>query len=377
MTRFRFIHSSDLHLGRRFGNYPEDIRGRLAEARHAAIVSLSAAARDHGAGHVLIAGDLFDTETPSDQVWRQALAEMARAEGIDWWIIPGNHDSLAAEALWDRIRKQTPGNMHLCITAEPVEIAPGAMLLPSPVPSRSPGRDATEWMPDCATPDGSLRIGLAHGGVVTFGSEEDGAETIPPDRAATAGLDYLALGDWHGFVRVADRTCYSGSPERDRFKHQGRGVCLAVTIPAPGAVPEIAEVATGRFGWHDIPLPLTPEQDASDALAGVLPEDGSGRRDTLVRVRASGWIRLPQRMELARAAGEAAPEFGYFELNEADLTTECVPEDLDDIAPGGALRMAADALHEGAEDAAKSAEDRAVAAAALRRLYGYVTEDAR
>ena len=377
MTAFRFIHSSDLHLGRRFGNYPEDIRGRLVEARHAAIDRLSSAARDHGAGHVLIAGDLFDTETPSDRVWRQALAAMAAAENIDWWIIPGNHDSLAAEALWDSVRAQLPGNMHLCDTAEPVEIAPGAMLLPSPVPSRFPGSDATEWMPGRATPDGSLRIGLAHGGIVTFGSEDDGAETIPPDRANSGGLDYLALGDWHGFMRVGDQTCYSGSPERDRFKHQGRGVCLAVTIPGPEAVPEIAEIATGQFGWYDIPLPLTPEQNASDALAGALPEDGPGRRDTLVRVQASGWIRLPQRMELARAAENAAPEFGYFELSDAELATECAPEDLDDIAPGGALRMAAEVLYGDADDAETSAEDRAIAAAALRRLYGYVTEDAR
>ena len=377
MTGFRFIHSSDLHLGRRFGNYPEEIRGRLVEARHAAIDDLAAAARDHGAGHVLIAGDLFDTETPSDRVWRQALAAMAEADSIDWWIIPGNHDSLAAEALWDPVRAALPGKVHLCDAAEPVEIGPGAMLLPSPVPSRFPGRDATEWMPGCATPDGSLRIGLAHGGIVTFGSEDDGAETIPPDRAISGGLDYLALGDWHGFKRVGDRTCYSGSPERDSFKHQGRGVCLAVTVPRAGAVPEIAEIETGRFGWHDIHLPLTPEQDSSDALAGALPEDGSGRRDTLVRVQASGWIRLPQRTELARAAEDVAPEFGHFELNESELKTECAPEDLDDIAPGGALRMAAEILHGDAEEAESGAEGRAVAAAALRRLHGYVTEDAR
>ena len=79
MTEFRFIHSSDLHLGRRFGNLPEDARGRLVEARHAAIGKLADAARDHGASHVLLAGDVFDTETPSDPVWRQALAAMSAA----------------------------------------------------------------------------------------------------------------------------------------------------------------------------------------------------------------------------------------------------------------------------------------------------------
>ena len=373
MTEFRFIHSSDLHLGRRFGTLPEDIRGRLVEARHAAIHSLSAAARQHGANHVFIAGDLFDSETPSDRVWRQALAAMGAAEGIRWWIIPGNHDSLAAEALWDRIRAQAPGCVHLVDVPEPLEIAPGAMLLPSPAPRRFPGRDLTDWMPGCSTPEGHLRIGLAHGGVVTFGSEDDDAETIPPDRAASAGLDYLALGDWHGFVRIGERTFYSGSPERDRFKHQGRGVCLAVTIQGPGAIPEVTEIETGQFDWSEISLPLTPEQDAANAFDAALPMNGTARRDTLLRVRASGWARLAQRMELARAAVEAGPEFGYFEFSDADLGTEYATGDLDEIARGGALRMAAEALYGEAEDAAMGAEDRAVSAAALRRLYSYVT----
>ena len=375
MAGFRFIHSSDLHLGRRFGNFPEGIRGRLVEARHAAIDSLSTAARDHGASHVLIAGDLFDTETPSDRVWRQALAAMAAAEDIQWWIIPGNHDSLAAETLWDLVRAQPPVNLHICDVAEQVEIAPGVVLLPSPVPSRSPGRDATEWMVGCRTPDGSLRIGLAHGGIVTFGSEDDGAETIAPNRAIDACLDYLALGDWHGFMRVGERTFYSGSPERDRFKHPGRGICFAVTLPGRGAEPEVAEIVTGQFDWQDISLELTPKHSAAEALEDILPGKGAARRDTLVRIRASGWIRLPERMELARAAQEAEPEFGYFELTDAELKTECVPEDLDDIAQSGALRMAAEALYRDAEDDAKSAEDRAVAAAALRRLYSYLREE--
>ena len=373
MTEFRFIHSSDLHLGRRFGNFPEHIRGRLVEARHATINVLSGTARNHEASHVLIGGDLFDTETPSNLVWRQALSAMAAAEDIQWWIIPGNHDSLAAEALWDPFRAQSPGNVHLCDAAKPVEITPGAMLLPSPVPSRFPGRDTTEWMTGCPTSEGSLRIGLAHGGIVTFGSEDDGSETISSDRAASAGLDYLALGDWHGYMRIGERTFYSGSPERDRFKHRGRGICLALTIPGPGAVPEVAQILTGRFDWHDVALPLTPEQDPAAALADLLPGDGRARRDTLVRVRASGWTRLPARMELRRAAEDAAPEFGYFELSDAELATECVPDDLDDIARRGALRMAAEALYKDATDGAMSAEDRAVAAAALSRLYGYLT----
>ena len=372
MTVFRFVHSSDLHLGRRFSNLPEDIRGRVAEARHLALDALALAAREHGAQHVLIAGDLFDTETPSERVWRQALAAMAAAEGLQWWILPGNHDSLAAETLWKRFREEAPNGVHLVDAAEPLVIAPRVTLVPSPVSSRFPGRDLTEWMPECTTPEEHLRIGLAHGGVVTFGSEDDGRETIAVDRARSAGLDYLALGDWHGCVKITERTFYSGAPERDRFKHQGRGVCLAVTISGPGAEPLVSEVETGKFDWSEVDLHLTPEQDGAKALSAALPQDGARRRNVLLRVRATGWVGLPQRMALESAIEHASPEFGHLEFVDTKLETECAVEDLDDIATSGALRMAADALYEAARPNMASTRERRVAEAALSRLYGFV-----
>ena len=372
MSGFRFIHSSDLHLGRRFSNLPEDIRGRLVEAHHLAIEALAAAAREHGAGDIFIAGDLFDTETPSERVRRQALAAMGAAQGLRWWIIPGNHDNLSAETLWKRFCDEAPDSVRLVDTSAPVEVVSDVTLVPSPVSSRFPGRDLTEWMPDCTSPEGHLRIGLAHGGVVTFGSEDNGRETIPLDRAHSAGLDYLALGDWHGFMKLTDRAFYSGSPERDRFKHQGRGICLAVTIPGPRAVPQINEVETGKFDWSEVPLHLTPEQDSAEAFAAVLPMDGAGRRDRLLKISATGWVRLPQRMALEAAMEHVLPEFGHFEFSDKELMTECAAEDLDEIASGGALRVAAEMLYEDARKDGASPHDRRVADAALSRLYSFV-----
>ncbi len=377
MSAYRFIHTSDLHLGRKFSNLPEDIRGRLVEARHLAIDALAAAAGEHGATDIFIAGDLFDTETPSERVRKQALAAMGAADGLRWWILPGNHDSLAAETLWSRFSGEAPTSVRVLTTADPVEVAPSVTLLPAPVPSRFPGRDSTEAMAQSASPEGHLRIGLAHGGVVTFGSEDDGRETIPIDRAESAGLDYLALGDWHGFVPLSDRAFYSGTPERDRFKHPGRGICLAVILAGPRAVPEVAQVETGRFDWSETALHLTPEQDAVQAFRAALPEGGPARRDVLLRLRASGWVRLPQRTALETAIADTSPEFGHFVFGDEGLMTECVAEDLNAIATGGALRMAAERLYGQARKEGAGDRERCVADAALTRLYAFVQGEMR
>jgi len=375
MTGFRFLHTADLHLGRRYGGLPEDVRGPLVEARHAVLARLAQAARDHGAEHVLLAGDTFDSATPSERVWRQALAAMAEAADLHWLILPGNHDSLAAEALWQRFRAQAPARVQVIDTAAPLALAPGVALLPAPLPRRAPGRDLTAWMEGAETPPGAMRLGLAHGAVADFaGADETTGGTIPPERAARAGLDYLALGDWHRAQPIGARTWYAGTPERDSFRHAGPGVALAVTLPGPGAAPQVTQMPVGRFDWRAVDLTLTPGHDAGAALAEALPGPGTGRRDTLIRLRLTGRLRPEARAALGAALAEAAPEFMLFEAQDAGLTTEHRIEDLDAIAPGGALRHAAAALQAEAADPARSAAERAIASSALDRLAAYLAE---
>ena len=65
------------------------------------------------------------------------------------------------------------------------------------------------------TPRDAVRVGLAHGSVANRLPEGDAKNEIAEDRATTANLDYLALGDWHGTMEIAPKTWYSGTPEPD------------------------------------------------------------------------------------------------------------------------------------------------------------------
>lgn len=366
----RFLHSSDLHLGKRFGNFAGDLPSRLREARHGVVGRLGHHARAHGATTILLAGDTFDTETPAPDVRRQALAEMRRHAPVRWVILPGNHDSLQATQLWTTLAAEAPDNVVLALEPRPIPLGDGAVLLPCPCTTRRPGRDLSAWMDDAATPDGTVRIGVAHGPVQGFSEEGVASDVIAPDRARRAGLDYLALGDWHGPVAIDPRTRYSGSPEQDRFKHDQPGRALLVTLAGPGASPEVSPLDTGSFTWLRHELHLLVGDDPVPALAALLPDDGQ-RRQTLARVTAIGRSRLAARAALARAIERAAPEFAYLTFDADGLATECEVDDLDGIDRAGALREAADALLAESRDEVRSAREREVAQAALSRLYGY------
>ncbi|MFG1461745.1 DNA repair exonuclease [Xanthobacter sp. DSM 24535] len=367
---FRFLHSGDLHLGKRFGNLPEDLRGRLREARHAVIGRLAEIALKSGASIVLLAGDTFDTETPSSSVLRQALSVMASHATLRWVLLPGNHDSLLAEELWNAIRANLPPNVTLASETAPLPLESGFVLLPAPCNVRRPGRDLTDWMDGAVTPEGSLRVGLAHGPVQTFSEEATGANIIAPDRAARAGLDYLALGDWHGSMRIGERTWYSGTPEPDRFKHSAPGRALLVTVDGPGAPPQVDLMETGSFEWRTAELALLDRDDASAMLASLLPA-APLRRQTLLRILASGRLRVTSRTALDAAFSAVGPEFALAELEVTGLATIVENADLDLIDRAGALRRAAEALLAESRDEQRARAEREVASEALVRLFCY------
>jgi hypothetical protein len=368
----RFLHTADLHLGKPFGRFPEDLRGRLREARHASIGRLAAAARTHGVADVLVAGDSFDTQTPAPATLRQALHAMAADPRLTWWLLPGNHDNLAAGELWSRIVRDAPPNVRPLLSPEPVEMAPGAVLLPAPCTQRRPGRDLTAGLAEIATPAGARRIGLAHGAVRDF-SEDGNPGLIPPDRAETAGLAYLALGDWHGQLKIGARTWYAGTPEAEGFKHAAPPGTLLVTLDA---APEVTPVPTGAFTWASVGLDLLPGADPEARLGPLLPPVAA-RRDTLLRVTATGRTGLAGEAGLLRALGAVEHDFAFLATDRAGLAVDHAPADLDAFGPPGtALRAAADALRVEADDPSLPQVARTAALAALSRLYGFAGDAA-
>ena len=375
---FTFIHTADWQLGKRFGQFRPEIAGALRLARQEVIVKISEAARHTGAQHILVAGDVWDSKTPSNTTLRQPLTIMGEQSDLRWWLLPGNHDPDGADGLWDRIDAIKPQNVHSLRAAEPVEIDPGVFVLPAPWTRIQHGEDLTAWMAGCETPKGALRIGLAHGGVRGFGPHaEDGREIIPPNRTQSAHLDYLALGDWHARAKISPRCFYSGTPEPDRHKVGARGQVLAVTLQM-GQAPTLLDIPTANFDWPHHALTLEPES-AAEQLGRLKTEllEGHPLRRTHVRLDVSGEMTAADWRDFDRFVDEMSGECGSFDVRGTDgVRLVVIAEDIESLDAQGSVREAAEVLATRSRDTDLSKNDRQIASDALRLLFRYAGESA-
>ena len=139
----RFLHTADWQLGKRFGQFEDALAGRLTQARVDVVERIRDAARERGIGHVLVAGDVWDVEQPSESSIRQPLAIMGEDPDIRWWLLPGNHDPARAHGLWSRVADIKPDNVELLLDGEPREMEAGVSLLSAPWTSKPAGRGSS------------------------------------------------------------------------------------------------------------------------------------------------------------------------------------------------------------------------------------------
>ncbi|MFZ9606283.1 MAG: metallophosphoesterase family protein [Vulcanococcus sp.] len=274
-----FLHSADWQIGKPFARVQDpDKRALLRQARINCIDRIGAVAQSQAASLLLVAGDLFDSPTPSSSDISAVCQAIGRLP-LPVLVIPGNHDHGAPGSVWHQPffkaeQQRRAPNLQVLLEREPL-VLEEAIVLPCPLLRRHESEDPTAWIRNLAwsdLPSDRPRILLAHGSVHGFGADDLDADEENPssdrnrlrlDPALLDAVDYVALGDWHGLKQIQAKAWYSGTPEPDRFPrsedYQGEQV-LAVRVNR-GGLPQVSAERTGALHWLHHRVELHSEED--------------------------------------------------------------------------------------------------------------------
>ncbi len=202
---------------------------------------------------VLIAGDLFDHNRVADETVAFVYGELQRLRQ-PVIILPGNHDCLTTNAIYDR-HDVTAGSDHVRVITEldgqTIEF-PGLDLViwgrameehePGFHPlAHLPSRDAGRW-----------HIAMAHGFFYSERQPADRSSPIFAEEIRDTGWDYVALGHQHVPTDVSQGNVaarYSGAPLIDwRAEPTSGHVALVDLSPERGVTVHPRRVLSALSG---------------------------------------------------------------------------------------------------------------------------------
>lgn len=298
----RLLHMADVHLGARHADLGEQAaaqRERQFAAFRAAIDLAIAEKMDL----VLIAGDLFDSNTQPRRSVDRVAAELKRLveARIRTVMIPGTHDvydrasiyrahdlaALAGALGTDLVTLLTPDQPKVRLEALDVTVHGGVFAT-----KRAP-RSPLETMEVAGDPS-TWQVGLIHGSIAIPNQTDHDEVVVTSEEIAASGLDYLALGHWHSASKGrAGQTTYAypGAPEPVALDQDRAGNVLLVDLDIKDGVKSVTveERKVGRTRFEKLELdaaalasqPALIEQLASRAdpdlvldvrLIGVRPD---------------------------------------------------------------------------------------------------------
>jgi DNA repair exonuclease SbcCD nuclease subunit len=332
----KLLHTADVHLGARHADLGEQAAAQR-ERQFAAFRRAVDLALEERVDLVLIAGDLFDSNTqPRRSVERVAteLRRLAQA-AIRTVIIPGTHDCYDRSSIYRAhdlaaLAGVPPaGDMLVVLTPDRPEVVLPTLdaviygrVFDTKRAPQSPlhgfnagGEDRATW-----------RIGMIHGALSIRGRTDADEVVIDADEIATSGLDYLALGHWHSTLtaRAGEvHYAYSGAPEPVAVDQDRAGNVLLVTMDVANGsrTVNVEERQVGRTRFERMDL------DAADLVSqAAFVERLVGRSDPdlILDVRLTG-VR-PDELDLDVDEVEAALGGSFHKVRIRDASVPALSQ---------------------------------------------------
>lgn len=247
----RFLHTADWHIGNSFSRFDREMKTKLRRGIVRAVEMMFRYADMKKIPLVLIAGDVMDDGQLGDVEDLLSIFKIFKKyPDIQIVMITGNHDPLVARNVYSKVDPASfPSNLDFVREDRVISFPDSNLFIyASPLREKNGNYNPLAWIKDKTLDSNAVHVGLGHGSIA---NEAFGGNDFPlePNFARETGLDYLALGDWHSYNKINDRTYYPGVPEPMQMGDDG--FALDVTIDGPGAVPVVKKTDVRQFKWID------------------------------------------------------------------------------------------------------------------------------
>lgn len=144
----RFIQTSDWQIGMKGGGLGE--AGPIVrEIRIESIHNVLKYAQEQKVDFVLLCGDIFEHNMISQEDVKKVVTIFNQCPDIPLYLLPGNHDILGADCVYNRAIFQRVNHLTILRTSDSVEVS-DAILHPCPVLSKFTTQDLTGTIPGCS-----------------------------------------------------------------------------------------------------------------------------------------------------------------------------------------------------------------------------------
>ena len=300
LQSMKIIHTADVHL-----DSPLVGVANATTRRHellTALMRLNEYANNNGVQAIVVAGDLFDENSVSDQTIR-SVADIVKSGTASWFVLKGNH---GGSAPYEKLAKLCP-DVHFFGDTWTKYNLDGVTIC-----GRELGvNDEAEWS-NLSLDKSSYNVLVLHGDV-----DDPAYGLIDKKAIANSGANYVALGHRHAFAAQkfgSVKGCYCGVLEARGFDETADTGCVLIDTDAdtirfvPLAIRKVENVV---LDVSNISSDIALQNKISDVVAETSPRNYlnlvlTGQADTDLHVEM-----------VARQALEGK----FFALRVKDATT--------------------------------------------------------
>jgi exonuclease SbcD len=330
----KIFHTADVHLGLKFGSYPEGLSRRLADARFETLARMVEIANQRKCDLFVVGGDLFDNLRVSQKDIIRAAKILGAFEKLAV-VLPGNHDFITNQE--DDIWKvfQSAGQDRVLVLAEARSYSFAAYdidatLYAAPCQNKHSKTNAVGWIKTSARGSTKFHIGLAHGSFEGLTPDTEG-EYFPMTREdlLPCNLDLWLMGHIHIQFPLKpgsnDRIFYPATPEPDGFDCRHEGKAWILEIDDDKAITSIS-LSTGSQRFHHETLRVEKIADM-DQLISRIPE--SAAASMLLKLQLTGSLPKAEHELVGATLDRLKARFLHFQADASALTVELAPADID------------------------------------------------